>query len=665
MDAPKKGFRAVPLPDNRQNRLTMGSGEHNMLKRKCVRFLNRTDTIAENGVGILEWVLFGVVAVLCYLFFCHEDILITASHSMVYLDGHITDFYSACKEADGIYAANYLPTTFLIFAVWNLPIKLIGITPQYFGDWSVAFAMWNKLLPTLVYLVSAYLIYRLVKDRFGFSRQKATLTAFLFMTAPMAFFSQFIFCQYDIFVVFFMLVGMYYYFKPTMNRKDWAFFILAFGVATTIKYFAAVIFIVLLFLKTKNLLKIMLAGGIALLPLVFEFGIYFLVDRNAFKESVLGFSALDYAKGLFNLGSISINLLYVVLILLAAFAYFVKPKDREEFVKYCFFFTSGVCFALFGLMQWHPQWLLFMAPFWVIGTMICKHNRILLWVDALLGVVLIAYTVIAFVDGVDASLFRFGILHEKLMYNLNATLKMKQFFVFNGTGTLFSVIFAIFLLGFIIKHPKFDLDHIAENITAGRWAINVRFLGFTTAFIVAAFLCLPSFLNQPQLLWSQFGYQGTKIVTVSKKNPIELYTSIQAKSVSTAYIVCDKYRDPDEDVEDDEVRLLVLDVIDTVTGQTVAHGEAPERDIIDGNMNDPTRVDLDEPFTPLPDREYCFRLSTDSKREIAVYYGEQSKEFASFYKTYQKDYPDLRVVYEGERLDKHSLLMRLTGEIPD
>ena len=84
--------------------------------------------------------------------------LITAGHAGEYLKGHITDFYSACYKTDELYGANYLPTTFVLFAIWNIPMKILGLLPDFMGDWTVAFAFWNKLLPTVFYFLSGYLL---------------------------------------------------------------------------------------------------------------------------------------------------------------------------------------------------------------------------------------------------------------------------------------------------------------------------------------------------------------------------------------------------------------------------------------------------------------------------------------------------------------------------
>lgn len=67
---------------------------------KLEKRLKKIDEISPRGISVLQWVMFAVVAAFCFLFFCHQDVLITAGHAGEYLKGHITDFYSACVDTD-------------------------------------------------------------------------------------------------------------------------------------------------------------------------------------------------------------------------------------------------------------------------------------------------------------------------------------------------------------------------------------------------------------------------------------------------------------------------------------------------------------------------------------------------------------------------------------
>ena len=85
---------------------------------------------------------------------------------------------------------------------------------------------------------------------------KTILLLFLFLTAPLAVYSVFIFSQYDVFTVFFLLWGMDFYFRG--QRGDLLRFSLLLGVAVTCKYQAAPVFFILLFLREKRLSRVAL-----------------------------------------------------------------------------------------------------------------------------------------------------------------------------------------------------------------------------------------------------------------------------------------------------------------------------------------------------------------------------------------------------------------------
>lgn len=177
-----------------------------MLKK--IKKLNDQDNL---HINFLDWIIFMVCALGCYLLFAQVDIRITAEHSFKLLEGHIADFYTACYEWNGAYAANYLPSTYIVFALWNLPMKIIGKVPDIWGS-SMHLVLWYKLFPICMYFLSGYILEKICIENLKFSSKKARIVLYMFFTTPIAFFSQFIFGQYDIFTVFFMLLGLKYYF---------------------------------------------------------------------------------------------------------------------------------------------------------------------------------------------------------------------------------------------------------------------------------------------------------------------------------------------------------------------------------------------------------------------------------------------------------------------
>lgn len=618
----------------------------------------KIDKLPDKGVGKIEWVLFAILAVFSYIFFCHQDILITAGHSIEYLNGHITDFYSACKETDGAYAANYLPSTFILFSIWNIPIKLLGLAPTYFGDWNTVFMLWNKILPTAAYFLSGIVLYKICKKRLDFDKKKSILTVFLAFTAPMAFFTQFIFCQYDIFTVLFMLLGMYYYFKKEPSSKDWVLFTLFFGIATTFKYFAILIFTVLLLLRIKDVVKALLLLALSVAPAGLEAIFYFIFDFKAFKKSVFGFSALDYTSGFsIDLGTVSINLMVVFIVMLIAFSYFTKAQSFKEVVGYGMFYSCGICFAIFGMMLWHPQWLLFIVPFWAISTVINKNYRILILLDALFGLVFLVYIVNQFSFTLEGQgLMRYGVLMDTLRYKISSDLKMADIFIFKNADMLFSLISSLLLIGFVFKHPKFNMTELNENICDGRFVVNIRFLAFAVAFLMAAFATLPGFINSDDLLWRTFDKEKKQTcVTINCDTYAEERTRLDKMKVNDVYAVFDSVEKSDEKAE------IYVDIIEAKTNKVVAKGTGKEKNIKNNSFKF-TKLHLDKPFIAKDGEEYIFRYYTSSEKPISLVMQKNTQNDIILLRTYQKDYSSAKAYYDGRAVDENNIAMKLTGD---
>ena len=77
--------------------------------------------------------------------------------------GHILDFYEWNVEKADMYAS-YMPSTYILFAIWNIPVKLLGILNEPKLEVSYWLMMYYKLLPTLFYLGSSVLIYKIIKE---------------------------------------------------------------------------------------------------------------------------------------------------------------------------------------------------------------------------------------------------------------------------------------------------------------------------------------------------------------------------------------------------------------------------------------------------------------------------------------------------------------------
>ncbi|MDD3048718.1 MAG: glycosyltransferase 87 family protein [Bacilli bacterium] len=432
-----------------------------------------------------DWIVLGIIAGFCFITFQQGDIYHTVGSSFAYLKGHIFDFYEYNKEF--VLVNNYLPSSYLFFAIWNIPLKIMGLINLPTLSLSLIIIWWNKILTTIFYVLAGIVVYKIGKV-IGFSEKKSKLTAFIWLTTPIALFSQFIFGQYDIFTLFFTLLGLLFYFK-----KDTTKFILFFGIAMTFKYFPIFIFIPLLLAKEKNIWEIVKKCFYVMIPIAIEILIY--IWSPAFRDGVLGFSATGYIFGTQIVGTgMSIKLFVFFWLVLCACSYFKEIKDNDSFIKYVFFYCGLVCFLIFGMSLWHPQWVLFMTPFLVFGTVINKKTDIYLFLDILLMFFFIAFTVNFWTNHLDQQLFIRGIFKYMATGIESTTFMMNSLFRISDKDIFYTAFSAILFIKVIFSHPKFCMENIKTEINKHIPIIRARLIIGILIFIIPAFICLGVYL---------------------------------------------------------------------------------------------------------------------------------------------------------------------------
>lgn len=452
------------------------------------------DNITDGALSYFDWIIFIVLSILCSLCFIQGDILHTAGSSFAYLNGHIWDFYEYNQKHFTV--NNYYPSTYILFAIWNIPIKLMGLYPVPTTVVSLATIMWFKLLPVCFYLYSAILVYKIALSM-GMGESKSMLCAYAFLTTPIAFFSQFIFGQYDIFTVFFMLLGIYFFLK-----KDMIKFVLFFGIAITFKYFALLFFLPMLLLREKNYYKIFICCLAVMIPIAIETAIY--MGSSAFVAGVLGFGVVNYIleAGTVIHGQTHLSFVVIFLLLCYAWAYFINTKDRYEEVKWMLFFSNIVVFLCFGFSMWNPQWLLLAVPFLVLSTFINKKFDTFIILDVLCMLFFVMFTINTWPNHVDQAMLNTGVLKDITKGSVGKYLTMADIFMIKNTTILYSCFSATLLINVVFKYPKFCLDQFSDSVDKFVKLIRVRFLVGISTFLVPATICLISIFIIPGLTYS-------------------------------------------------------------------------------------------------------------------------------------------------------------------
>jgi hypothetical protein len=281
---------------------------------------------------------------------------------------------------------DYLPTLYVIFSIWNIPIHFLDLTSlqtlnNFQWDLATPFEItWWKILLAFFYVGSIILIYKIANLIESPYKIKPSLISTIFATSPFVIFSVFIFSGYDVISMFFTLLGFYYYLKHDIKR-----FILFFAIAISCKYFAAILFFPLILMIEKRPLHI--AKLLALGSLAVVLGLCFYWKSEIFREEIFNPLLLKIKDNALRNSILSDQLrLTISLVRLSFLAlyiaacvhiFFKKFKSKTEWQKYAIFMSLFSYALMFLIVKWHPQWSIIAIPFISLSYLFIKNKRLL------------------------------------------------------------------------------------------------------------------------------------------------------------------------------------------------------------------------------------------------------------------------------------------------
>lgn len=452
----------------------------------------------------LDWILSSVILLILFVSCVQGDIRLTGNRSFL-LYGHFTDFYKASYEQSGGYYANYLPSTFIAYAVWNLPLYLTGHVPEAILTNSFVNIMWYKLLPVLLYYATGHFLYK-IGIEVGFGEKKSRLCKFAFLVFPVAVFSQFIFSQYDIFTVFFMVLGLYFYLKDDM----WKFAFL-FGFATTFKYQAVLYYLVLVVLKEKKIRSWIKYTVVMALPVLVE--VLPNIGSVYFRRNVLGFGALKFVQKAFSIGFFDgINLVAAAAAFILLWAYQRRTRDGEDLFSWAMFFSVSMSFAIFGMASWNPQWLLIMVPFLVLNIMMNENGNMMVMIT---NIFVLALYIFSSQTMVGENVLNCGIF-KYFLPSQEFAVRMWDVYTFHDEKLLCTAMWVVLLAYVVFGHPRYH-NRKGTIISSGLiWQIRSAFLFGVLAYVVPLGICAAA-MFQGQIVFSD-----TSLRNLEQNNIIEI-----------------------------------------------------------------------------------------------------------------------------------------------
>lgn len=320
---------------------------------------------------LAEWLCVGAVLLFAHISFLYSDLTDTYENSVLFLraiaQGRLTDFYSySVENVRTLWAANYDSMIYVVYGLWNLPVylltKLLGI--DYLA-WAPGI-LWCKTLGTLLCLVIARYIYKIL-FYVGTPKRFCLLGSFLYLSSTALYLSVFVIAQVDSFAILLLVIGFYCYLKEEYGR-----FFLCFLIAMPCKMFAALMFLPLLLLVEK---RIVMAG----IKTALVFSLSMLSGLLFRGDPAYGFAVgsqsrdgvLRLLEGELFWGQNVIPFFIAYMgICLFCYLYDGYRKNRKEYQipVYCvmFMWASFVCFVYIN-----AYWVYFLLPFLAIGIVAC------------------------------------------------------------------------------------------------------------------------------------------------------------------------------------------------------------------------------------------------------------------------------------------------------
>lgn len=464
--------------------------------------MNLFQFLTNGAVRWYDWLILLLIAGFCFLTYEMRDLYHTAGCSYGFLDGHIFSFYDYLAKSgigeDGTVGlhASYMPTVYILFAIWNLPMKILGIVPHASAQLSLIPIMWAKLLPCLTFIAGGPVVYQ-IGTALKMREHKAKLMMYAYLSAPVALYGQFILGQYESFMVLAVLLGVYFWLK-----RKYIPFVLCFSVAMTFKYTALIFFLPLLLLREKKIWRILAMTAGVFTVFAAEFLIY--MHSPVFMSYAFGIGSsgdnptgyvtnAQYFTG-FALGAHMQTVVYLAVMAFAfvvAFAYFKQARSEEEEGKYAMYILCLSGAALFCFSKWHPHWLMILVPFWTISAFMHRNTRIFMALDLLFMAIFVMFCTGAFVHVTDEVMLECGIFKYLLPGgHVTSQTAMSEFLCKIDPSMLLSLLTAMMAVFALFKHPSFMAADINNSADCAIGWIRARYILGLLIFILPSLLVL-------------------------------------------------------------------------------------------------------------------------------------------------------------------------------
>lgn len=302
------------------------------------------------------WIIYSLLGLFLFISLSFPDINISTNSSYNLLDELLNPNISFVYEPE---SAFYVPIH-MIFAVWNLPLWLLS-NAGFVIRGSYIVILWSKMVIALFFIGTVMIIRRFYKL---LNTGNIEFWIFALCSSLFIFLVIFDMVQYDIFGIFFGLLGIYYSIcEERLSPKT--LLLLSFALSFKFLFVFAIINVILL--KSKKIRDVIInLASMLVVPLIFIFINSFI--KSPLMETEAGLESLyfiKFTKSMIISGTWNISLLFVALFSIYLFVFEIdKPKNKNDYLKTVSWSSFFAYFSIFAFgYTIHAQWQIFMGIF--------------------------------------------------------------------------------------------------------------------------------------------------------------------------------------------------------------------------------------------------------------------------------------------------------------
>ncbi len=340
--------------------------------------------LCESGPSKFEWTLAFIVLIVPFVSFFYADTAAFLMYEIKFAEGILHgDILMPYRDVVRVKSAMGWEISSL--SVYDLPLNLV------FGIWGIPLYLWcsrsgelvinfpesflqmlyGKSVLLIAFIFSALLVYKICRA-ININSQKSRWGAYIYFTSAMSISVIGVVGQCDIFCVCLTLLGLLAYIKND-NKK----FLFWFIIAIQFKQFAFFVFMPLLLLREKNLLKI--AGKLFLLAVVMLLCNLplMLVSESAKKRAGFTLGMLErllYNRLPFFHGNLRVFIILFGALCIYCWLHEYKDSQDRDSINHHIIFTAMLSFIIFFTsFPSYPYWFMHMIPYLAIMSI---YNRI-------------------------------------------------------------------------------------------------------------------------------------------------------------------------------------------------------------------------------------------------------------------------------------------------